>query len=289
MAVKKEKSFKIDFFVVTNKGNRKHSTIRDLLNGLSSDHTEALALDEGDDEKFQVRSIVKVPGGNCFKGVFGRCRFGEKPVQGKDDGTETDVDLKPGHGLVEKNYFLFFPARNLLVYQRNSTGSHYSRLQRYLNMAIAPPRAIVLEPILTTDSYKRLINGGSARTVDISFQQPKDATIYKDALVQDAIKLVGKAHGLNARIRIGVGRTKNTLLSNIKEAAIVLAQGGLARVARIQLEDESEPVDLIADRIVETIQVKLDANGRPNPDSLYGAMNKAVDKRQDDLKTFYGS
>lgn len=288
MATKKQRNYKVDFFVITDKANRKHSVVHDLLKNAGTNFTKAHPLDDGHDEKFQIRSIVPLGSGKSYKGIFGRCRYGEKPEQGTEDGKETDVDLKPGHGLVEKNYFLFFPDRNLLIYQRNSSGSHYSRLQRYLNLTVGPGHLIALDPILTTDAYKRLINGAEARAIDISFQQPKDASIYKDVFTQDAIKLVNNSGGVSARIRISVGRTDQRLISKIKDAAVTLARSGLAKVARVQLEGESDPVDLIADRIVETITVNLGENGRPDPDSLYFALDEALTNRRADLKTFFG-
>jgi hypothetical protein len=54
---------------------------RDLLSG-GHPYTDAVALTPGEKEQYQVRSIVKFAGGKVYKGVFGRCRFGEKPVQG---------------------------------------------------------------------------------------------------------------------------------------------------------------------------------------------------------------
>ena len=285
----KSKSYKVDFFVVTLGGDRKHLAITNFLNkAKKSGYTEALSLSSGVDEKYQIRSLISTGGGASYKGVFGRCRFGEKPRQGTADGKESDVELKPGHGLVEKNHFLFFSAKNLLVYQRSGTGSHYSRFQRYMNLAAGQPDPILFEPILTTDAYERLISGPSARSVDISFQQPKDPSIYKDAWFRDAIKLVQSAGGLNARVRISVGRSNNRLVDKMKTAALTLAKGGLARVARVKLEEDDEAIDLIADRIVETITVKLNDKGRPEPEDVYAALQQAEAKRTKDLKSFYG-
>jgi hypothetical protein len=94
---------------------------------------------------------------------------------------------------VEKNHFLFYADRNLLVYQRNSSGSHYSRFQRYAKLSTGAN--IAFEPILTTDAYARLLNGADARVIDVSFQQPKDPAMYKDMFMSDAVKLVKKVGG----------------------------------------------------------------------------------------------
>lgn len=288
MTAGKNKSYKVDFYVITHNGDRDHNLVRDFLKPIKSNgYSDALSLSADSDEKYQIRNLVPLGHRSSYKGIFGRCRFGERPEQGTAQGDESDVELKPGHGLVEKNHFLFFSKRNLLVYQRNTSGSHYGRFQRYLSEAIGEP--LLFEPLLTTDSYKRLIDGAGVRSVDISFQQPKDPTLYEDLWFSDAIKLVKKAGGLNARVRISVGRTNTRLIEQMKEAALKLAKGGLARVARVKLEDESEAIDLIADRIVENITVKLNTKGRPESEDIYARLQQAEAKRARDLKSFYGN
>ncbi len=281
---RKNKSYKVDFFVATHDGERKHAIIKEFLRTATNGFTPARALAGDDDEQFAISSLTAL-GTGVFQGVFGRYRFGETPVQGTAEGAEEDVKLKPGHGLVQKNHFLFFSNRNLIVYQRNPSGSHYSRLQRYLNLATE--EQITLEPILTTDAYERLIRGGDARIIDVSFQQPKDPALYKDLWLKDAIKLMNDVGGINARVRISVGRSSSRL-TRIKNAVVDLAKGGIAKVARVKLEGEEEQIDLIADRIIETITVKLYDNGRPDPEEIYATLQQAEVDRSHDLRTFFG-
>ncbi|OZI31753.1 hypothetical protein CAL29_28195 [Bordetella genomosp. 10] len=288
MASQKFKQFKVDFYVVTLDQDRTTSVLKDMLSAADG-ITDALTLNAGEDEHFQIRSIVSINKGMAYKAVFGRCRFGETPEQGAVDGREADVELKPGHGLVEKNYFLFFPETNLVVYQRNSSGSHYSKFQRYLGRASGHD-GVTFEPILTSDSYERLLTPGvQAKRVDISFQQPKDPSLYRQAWTKDAIRLVNSAGGVTARITIGVGRTHGKLLSQAKDAAVMLARAGLAKVARVKVEEQNEPIDLIADRVVETAQALIGDNGRPIPEMVYAALDRAKTKRKKDLDTFFGT
>jgi hypothetical protein len=283
----KTKQYKVDFLVATHQSDRAIPHVADLLSQ-AGDHTTAIAIDGSQDEKCQIRSLVALPGGKVYKGVFGRCRFGEKPVQGTEDGKEAEVVLKPGHGLVEKNHFLYFVDRNLFVYQRNQTGSHSSKLQRYLSMATNVQ--IILEPILTRDSYERLLSPGvEAKSIELSFQQPKDPTLYEDLWVREAMSLVSELGGLTAKVRISVGREAKTLEHKALSSAVTLARTGLARVARVKIEDEDEPIDLIADRIIETITVPLNAHGRPDADAIFAELSDAETRREDDLAAFFGA
>lgn len=278
------KRFKVDFYVITKDGSRDHAEMQNLLLG-AAHVTPALALDGNEDEKYQIRSIVQV--GSAFKAVFGRIRSGDKPVQGNELGQEEDVDLKPGHGLVEKNHFIFHPDRNLLIYERNGSGSHYAKVQRYLNLLLTQG-VYVLEPLLTRDSYQKLIDGGDAKTVDFSFQAPRDPSLYQGSGLEDVIRMLKGLGGLNARVRIGVGRSDKRLTGKAKDAAVAIAKHGLARVARVTLADDAEPIDLIADRIIESASVPKGANGRPSSEDVYAALQNAADKRDDDLATFFG-
>lgn len=287
--MKKNKQYKVDFFVVTQQQEREHPIVADLLASATGGLTNAIPLVRDEDEKHQIRSLVSLNGGKLYQGVFGRSRYGEAPLQGAEDGREEDVELKPGHGLVEKNHFLFWPERNLLVYQRNPSGSHHTKLQRYFNLACNEP--VELEPILTTDSYQRLLDPKArARKVDLSFQQPKDPSLYKEyEWTKEAMQLVRKVGGVSARLTITMGRSPESLLSEIKNAAVVLARSGLARVARVKVEDQEAPIDLIADRVVETIVVPLSDNGRPEAKDIYAALAQAETARRKDLRSFFGA
>lgn len=288
MATQKTTSYKVDFYVVTIRQDRSQPHVRTLLEE-SGSLTPARSLSTDEDEKYQIRSIVWSKSKKVCRGVFGRCRYGEKPVQGDESGHEEDVELKPGHGLVHKNYFMYFSDRNLLVYQRNASGSHYARLQRYLALELGEQN-LALEPILTKDSYQWLLNDDvNARKIELSFQQPKDPSLYRDMWFGDAVKLVNGVGGVSARINISMGRTGGALLPKFKRTAVLAARTGLAKVAKIHVEGDEDPVDLIVDRIVETITVPLGSNGRPSAEEIYAAMDNAVSSRRDELKAFFGS
>jgi len=131
------------------------------------------------------------------------------------------------------------------------------------------------------------MTGGEVKVVDFSFQHPKDPQLLKDEFLYDAVKLIKKVGGTNARIRVSVGRTQNRL-RDIKDAAMALASMGLAKVARVTLDDEAEPVDLIADRIIHPFTVPLQKNGRPNPEDIFSGLDQAKRDRARDLRAFFG-
>lgn len=284
----KTKSFKVDFYVLTVNQIQGTQLLKELLE--SSEErgcTEAFSLNREDDEKYQIRNIVKLGAGASYKGIFGRCRYNETPVQGTVDGKEEDVEIKPGHGLVEKNHFLFFPNRNLLVYQRNSGGSHYSKMRSFLELA-TEIQGVTLEPILTKDSYAKLLSSNAdVRRIDLSFQKPKDPSLYSNAWTREAMQLMRSAGSVSSRVTLSVGREGGSLSRDLKNAVVTLAKGGLASVARVKLEGELEPIDLIGDRVIENATVPLEKNGRPAADEIYAALDRAKSKKQQDIDAFF--
>lgn len=283
-----KRQFKIDFFCVTASGKRKHPLLSDMLAAVpSAGCTAAMSLENGD-EKYQLRSIVPLPGGTTLKAIFGRCRYNEVLTQGDEHGAEADVTLKPGHGLVEKNHLLFIPAQNLLVYQRNSNGSHHSKLQAYLNR-LMPDGRFVLEPILQRDAYEKLIKGGEVKRFEVSFLAPSDPSLYKDLLTSDATRMLKACGATSGHIKMSVGRRPQGLQAWIKDSIASMAQAGLATVARVKLDDIEHPIDLIADRLLRTVEVEVGLDGRVLPDAYFSALANAKYEATDTLNTFFGT
>lgn len=280
------RSYTAEFYVISEEGKRDGTLFENLLRSSEQNgYTPALELTPGEDEKHQFRSIKSHGNGRVWSGIFGRCRFNETPEQGTEDGLEEDVELKPGHGLVEKNHFLFFPKNNLLVYQRNRNASSHSRLQHYLNLPNF--KSVALEPILTSDSYQRLLDGGEVRMVEFSFKPPKDLSLFQGTTVQKAIDIASATGGANVKVRISAGRGQG-VLHDVKDALVQLARFGFASVARVKLEDEIQPIDLIADRVKASFSVSLETNGRPTSAAVYKGLEEARTSCEKHLKTFFG-
>jgi len=290
-SVVKTRKCKADFFFLTNIKNEKSASLISLIQRALSDqltYTPPKRLDIQEPDDYQIRDIVSTSNGKIIQGVFGRCRF-EQLTQGTTDGKEEDLNLKPGHGLVEKNFFLYYAELNMIIYQRNSTGSHHSKFLKYLEQS-QPEEAVILEPILTRDSYTKLLSSSAkAKKIDISFTKPKDPKLYGHEWTKDAIKLVNSAGGLSARVTISVGRSNARLLDKMKHAVVTLAKDGLATVAKVTIDDEKEPIDLIADRVIATLEVGVDKNNRIVPSSIYNQLALAKDNRNNDILAFFGS
>ena len=123
--------------------------------------------------------------------------------------------------------------------------------------------------------------------MELSFQLPKDATLFENLDFKKAVDLTRDSNAVAAKLRLTVGRTDKRLAERLKDALSEIAKTDMAKVAKVRLEDFDEPIDLIAERIIETIDVEIGKNGRPIPDDVFRKLQAAKDKRASDLKAFF--
>lgn len=286
MATQKTRQYTADFFGFEKNGDKTSTHFADLLKAHDGGHAPAVKLSPTEDTKFQIRGIRVRPGGNVISGVFGRCRFGEQPEQAAENTDDSDVVLKPGHGLVEKNHFLFFCDLNLLTFQRNEKAGRYSHLQAYLNTPQF--QQIALVPVLTEDSYQRLMDGGKTKKLEFSIKRPSVQLDDEDAFLHDYISALSASKAGSAKIVLSASRD-GTLADDAKRALVALARYSRIRVARATMYDDNEVIDLLADRIICKMDVELGLNGRPTAESMFQALARAKDDAAPKLRNYFGA
>ena len=285
---KTERRYMVDFYCLTQNGIRGTTYLKDYLKSHLNGHASAVSLDPGSPEKYQIRSIEASANEKVFKAVFGRCRYGETPEQTSTDGHESDVELKPDHALVEKNHFLFFVELNLIVYQRNASAGSHSKLQKYFNS----PRflGINLEPVLTEDSYEKIMRGGPLKKIEVSIMKPNFTLDPEEQFVQEAIDMFATAGAGSMKVTLSADRGRS-LTEVMRTSVTTLARFGKTRIARVHLlddNDQTEVVDLIGDRIKQPMTIPLGLNGRPTANDVYAGLAQAKDERSEDLQAFFG-
>lgn len=283
MAGNKTRKYSVDFYHVQQDGVKDTDFVRNLLSTYADAHATAHNLDDPN-VLFQIRDIKQASAdANVFKAVFGRLRHGEKPEQASTNGGDVDVDLLPGHGLVEKNHFLFFSDLNLIVFQRNSHAGRNSHLQAYLN---APNFSkISLTQILTTDSYNKLLNGAPLKKLEISIRKPMAALKQEDTFLQPLIdQLQGQSPG-HLKVVLTASRG-DSLPDHLKESLVNLSKFGRTSIARSTLVDDTQ-IDLLLDRVVGEFHAVLQENGRALPQHMFEGLATAKDECADDLENFF--
>lgn len=284
MATESTRKYKVDFYHVEQVDVDNTNCVRTLLSTHVNGHAPAHCIDNNANVQFQIRDIAPASKeANIYKGVFGRLRHNETPEQASINGADADVQLLPGHGLVEKNHFLFFSELNLIVFQRNAHAGRNSHLQAYLN---SPQYAhISLTQILTTDSYSKLTNGGDLKKVEISLRKPA-ATLYQEDSFLSPLIAQFQGHKPGHMKVVFSAEKGGSLPSMLKDALVKLASFGRTRVARAVLVDDTL-VDLLLDKVVGSFTANVQVNGRTLPSDMYAGLASAKDQCADDLETFF--
>lgn len=278
-----------DFYCFEDNGSRKSKYLRNLLDRHVGSYAPAHSIGGDPNTKHQIRSISKSKKGEVYMAIFGKLRHGEQPEQASETDSDKDVELLPGHGLVEKSHFLFYPDINLIVYQRNRNVGRNTQFQNYLNTPDFASRALV--PILMRDSYKRLMLGGELKKIEVSIRAPILLEKQDDPFVGDYIKLFSDSGAGNVKLIIS-GRSDKPLKKGVKEALVKLSKFGKTRVARattIEENADDDVIDLLVDRVFQSFEVDVESNGRPSSSSIFAGLADAKLRRAADLKSFYSA
>lgn len=241
---------------------------------------------------YDLRDMRRV--GQNVRGVLAKFRTDQIPHLGQPGGRERELALGEGEGLIEKNYFLYNRRDNLLVYQRNGHASRVNRLAEYLTDQCG--ETVTFDPVLQEEATERLLREGvEPLALELSFTRPTNPDFYPgDEWDDRMIQLANEAGGARMFIRISSDRRnpdedRTRLRDRMRRAASGFVDAGLATVARMRVLNDGieHPIDLIADRL-ESRQV-VEMNGRyPLPESIYAALNNAVEEEREALDAILG-
>lgn len=231
-----------------------------------------------------------------IQGEFAKLRKKDIPKIGSNTSdSESQIPLDDEQGLVEKNHFLFYPKRNLLVFQSNRDASTHNMFGTYITEAT--DETTIFNAVLKLDSAKRLIGGGvKPKEVEVSFAVPQGSEVRKGKkrFTNEMISAMAGAGGMSMSARISLGRGSRSstsyLTMDVKDALVELTSIMDTSVARLKIENEEgieDTVDLIADRIKDTIKVSM--TGRyPVTRDIFEKLRECTRGNDEDLKAVLG-
>lgn len=238
---------------------------------------------------FQLSDITVVNRGQqneSFQGVVRKLRLTNLPELGSRDGSSEEIDLGDYEGLVEKNYFLFFRRRELLVYQNHKEGTGMHDLGLFFSEMA--DEICTLNPILKPDAYRRLINNQNPLTkIEFSITKPNlelfNEEHSNDRLTSQLTELARNTNSHNVKITLGTPKNMNQRLGDWLKSSLGMMAEHSARTAKAWTEDDSShPIDLIADRIKGKMGIEM--NGHyPEPEQVFPALNETYSRHRDDI------
>lgn len=289
-----EKYLNIDFYRVRVE-DRENRTFLDLLEVI-----RALPDDEGraqtrTDDAIRLQTVNRSTA--YWRGDMLRIRMNEAPVKAKRSGETKPIDFDEDEGLGEETAFLFHPATNVLVVQRNRSGVSASALAKYFKI-LGKVKAIKFESILKEDALQRIARMQNISTFEVHF-----------AGVQNGHNLRGRGHSAgsmyamlnqfqapNATIKLSMGRKPGRLQNVVNAVADLFGDQAEAqpqevkRVIVIGSEGEDEErtlIDLLQDRLSESIVVEVRDGERITSAQRFKALNAAWERNQTYLERTY--
>lgn len=235
--------------------------------------------------KYELRDFVDINNGNVFKGVLAILRD-DAPNIRQAQGSESTLKLDDGDSIIEKNYFLYFKEKQLLVWQVNGRASHVSRLGNYLGTSAG--FSISFNDILSYDSITKL-DSGKVRQLEFTIARPRNKNLFEaDDWTESAIGVMSDAGATVMTSKLSIRGQGKGLSENLKNSIRHLLGLDEIRKLKVKLSDEVEPIDLLGDRISETAIVEM--NGLyPISDKMYSELDKAKGRQQDNLNKIFGS
>ncbi|QDH59501.1 hypothetical protein [Pandoraea pnomenusa] len=240
---------------------------------------------------YRYKLHVEPVGGGVCRGQFKRYGRDDLPHAGTPDGAERELELLEEEMTIERNYFLYYPARKLLVWQENRRASVVQTVGKYLTQRFG--HTVTFEPFMTVEATRALmLQNHPPKLLEITVARPLNPQMY-DAN-DDSRRIMEMLAGLGAltgsfRISANSMAVKGRVLDAARTLALgnSLVESGQARRVKLALEGVEHPIDLINDRLRGKANVEM--NGRyPMPDSIYNELLGAKDDAEEQLRELLG-
>lgn len=227
-------------------------------------------------------------------GQFRKYRVDQLPAYARFGEDETEIKLDEDEGIVERNCFIFYPDRNVLVWQHDAHANHPERFADFLS-AISGDK-IEAAPILTKSALLKLMaNKTEALKFHISVARPTAPSMYNaNKFTESLFSLMNNSGADLFNLTGGVDlRSKDAGYLNsgiLKRGLETLVSSGAARTAKVLVLDEGkkEWLDLITDRVKTSRKVDTDKKSIPFL-TMIDMVESAYDEKREVLDEILGT
>lgn len=239
----------------------------------------------------ELRNLHIGDNGDWIRGVMAKLRV-DAPNVRLADGGESGLELNEGESLLEKNHFLLYKRTGLLVWQMNGAANHQSRMCRLVEALSGQQGVAVLDDVLSYNAVQAL-NSGNLRMVEVKLRCPNEQVHDAYDFGGGALaQLVETAPGAHLTVNFTVGKRKTPLPSSFTgwvRGMIPGAQdGGDVERLCVRTDEHSQPIDLIAETVKDTVQVNM--IGRyPDMEVMFSKLNESMIRKRHDIDAFFQS
>lgn len=260
-----KKDINFDFYQVVISSTQ-NTTLLDCFENLKNGVTGSII-----DVRGFTREIYRLDktNKNYWLGQFRKYRIDQLPAFARYGEDETEIQLEDDQGIIERNCFIFYPDRNVLIWQHDAHANHPERFADFLSTISGDK--IEVAPILTKSALLRLMDSKTeALKFQVSVARPTAPSMYNQNKFTDNLFSLMENSGADLfNLTGGVDlRSKDAGFLNsglLKRGLETLVSSGAAKSAKVFVLDEGkrEWLDLITDRVKASRQVEADKKSIP--------------------------
>lgn len=285
-----KKEINFDFYQLVISSS-KNTTLRDFFEAIKEGLTDSFVEVRGYTR--ELYRLDKSKEGFWF-GQFRKYRVDQLPAYARFGEDETEIKLDEDQGIIERNCFIFFPDRSILVWQHDAHANHPERFADFLSTTSADK--VEAAPILTKSALLRLMASQTeALKFQISVARPTAPSMYNEnKFTENLFSLMDNSGADLFNLMGGVDlRSKDAGYLNsglLKRALETLVTSGAAKTAKVLVLDEGkrEWLDLITDRVKTSRQVETDKKSIPFI-TMIDMIKSAYDEKREVLDEILGT
>ncbi|WP_118186009.1 DUF6731 family protein [Paraburkholderia phosphatilytica] len=226
-----------------------------------------------------------------YRGELKRYANDDLPHAGIPNGPERELEMQAHEMTIERNHFLYYQNRKVIVWQENRRSGPVSALARYLSSSLGS--TIAFYPVLTRQAtLELLLQDHRPKVLEFTVARPLNPQLYQHAPDTNRVmNLLAGIGGLTGSFRISAnGKGIRGQLLDAARAITLgreLVASGHASIVRLEVEDLDHPIDLMADRLKS--EVTVNTQGRyPIPQDIYAALGGVKDEFEQELVGIFG-
>jgi hypothetical protein len=207
-----------------------------------------------------------------WEGEILRIRMDNIPTKADLAGKIEEFNLADDEGIGEQSAFIYHPDTNILLLQSNKHGVSPGNFAQYFELIIGSNTSIYIDPVIQEDALQRLESMSKVKKFDISIAALEDMSIFNNCGLEEFANLTTVYQAPSINIELKVSRKKNSSLPlekvrNAAKSLLGISAQNQSQVKKIRIsgssdEDDSLYVDLLKDRMRESIQINASKNQR---------------------------
>jgi hypothetical protein len=227
-----------------------------------------------------------------------RIRMNALPAKASLGGVIAPFDLNDDEGIGEETAFYYNIPRRIAVIQRNKFGVSAPQIAHYFTVKTGLG-TLVFDPIFETETMIKYATMQNVRKFEVAIAGKQNPQIFNtlEAGLSSTVDMIQTLQAPSVDITVSMGHERGSLATRavkaVADALLVIANDSPDQVKKIKItgsstdEEQSALLNLLEDRMVETVDVPEDTNRRLSYLSRISAVRQAWQRRRDELSNMF--